>query len=144
MERNRYVIDTNIWVSAIISGKFHELAAFLLETELEVITCKELVTELREVLSRKKFEKYLILPVEDYVNLHIRLCKDKKIRLIFADSPDPKDNYLFDLAFQHKASMLVTGDKKLLALNEKYAMLEIITLASFKQLIAALIKAMEE
>jgi len=57
------------------------------------------------------------------------------IELVFADSPDPKDNYLFDLALQHEAGYLITGDKKLLAM-ESVDDVRIIFLRTFEALMS--------
>jgi len=57
------------------------------------------------------------------------------IELVFADSPDPKDNYLFDLALQHEADYLITGDKKLLAM-ESVDDVRIIFLRTFEALMS--------
>jgi len=57
------------------------------------------------------------------------------IELVFADSPDPDDNYLFDLALQHQADYLVTGDKKLLAMDSVDDV-RIISLRTFEDLMS--------
>jgi putative PIN family toxin of toxin-antitoxin system len=65
MHQNNYVIDVNVYVSYIIGGKLDELFLFVLENDLEVFISKSLITELREVLMRNKFEKYLKKPVNE-------------------------------------------------------------------------------
>ena len=40
-------------------------------------------------------------------------------RAIFALSPDPKDNYLFDLAIQNNCVFIITDDTKLLHVQLK-------------------------
>ncbi len=57
------------------------------------------------------------------------------LSLIFKDSPDIKDNYLFDLALQYNATYLITGDKKLLAM-EAVENVQVVSLANFKELLA--------
>jgi len=63
------------------------------------------------------------------------LTQPCEIELIFKDSPDPKDDYLFDLALQFEADYLITGDKKLLAM-ESVENVQVISLRDFKDLVS--------
>ena len=89
-----------------------------------------LYDELEEVLARRKFKKYLDFPIEDYLVYQKRLTKKINTKKIFIGSPDPKDDFLFDLANQSKATHLVTGDGKLLLFD--YPPLKIITFKEFR------------
>lgn len=100
---------------------------------MEVLTSEVLIKELNEVLNRPKFAKYLNSPPQEYLQLHLQLCILKDIEPFFIDCSDPKDNFLFDLAIQEKATYLVTGDKKLFEVKEIQG-LKIITLLEFKEL----------
>lgn len=53
----------------------------------------------------------------------------------FDGSPDPKDNYLFDLAIQYDATQLDTGEKRLLEMKKAGGVI-IISLAEFKTLLS--------
>lgn len=83
-------------------------------------------------MNRDKFDKYLKAPIEDYIDIYSDLTQPFEIDLIFKNSPDPKDNYLFDLALQSKSVYLITGDKKLLAM-ETVEHVQVISLADFKE-----------
>ncbi len=63
----KVIIDTNIWISFIISAKLDELVHLIIDNDITVYTSAALEDELTEVLSREKFIKYLNLPVLEYV-----------------------------------------------------------------------------
>ena len=130
---NKTVFDTNIWVSYFIKGKFSELVDFVFNSDVEFHRSKELTTELREVLSRKKFQKYLSLPLEKYISFYEKLSVLYTIRKEFSGCRDPKDNFLFDLAIQSGADFLVSGDKDVRDTKIE-APLQVVTLTSFKEL----------
>ena len=73
------------------------------------------------------------LPVLEYVLFQKELCVAISIVPLFQDSPDPKDNFLFDMAFQSDATYIVTGDKKLLDMQSINS-IELISLTNFKML----------
>lgn len=79
---------------------------------------------------RAKFKNQITLPIERYINFHLQLVTFVSIKKVFTESPDPKDNFLYDLAFQTKSRLLVTGDRKLLLFEVND--LETISLAAFK------------
>ena len=58
----KVIIDTNIWISFIISAKLDELVHLIIDNDITVYTATALEDELTEVLGRKKFIKYLKLP----------------------------------------------------------------------------------
>ncbi|WP_209329503.1 putative toxin-antitoxin system toxin component, PIN family [Lunatimonas salinarum] len=125
------VLDTNIWISYIISGNLRELTAQKLTYRLQVFACKDLYAELEDVLNRQKIKKLLTYPVSDYLRLVQKLTTDFDIQSTFTGAPDPQDNFLFDLALQSESSLLVTGDKRLLAVS--VLGLSILTLADFRK-----------
>lgn len=119
----RAVLDTNVLVSALITpdGASARLLVELRAGAFELIVSPTLLAELREVLGRPKFERYVSSPeVDAYVELIGResvLVEDP------APSPaplsaDPDDEYLIDLARAARVDALVTGDVHLLDLRE--------------------------
>jgi uncharacterized protein len=134
MRPKRVILDTNIWISYYIKARFTDLVNLIIDNDLLVLSSYSLIEELEEVLSRKKFAQYLNLPIADYIDFHKDLVKVYKTKLLYFESQDPKDNFLFDLALQHNASHIVTGDKKLLALGEVKTA-TIISLTAFKNLL---------
>lgn len=129
--KKRIIIDTNIWISYFLNQQFEDIAELILENDLIVFSSIDLIEELRNVLGRSKFKKQITLPIERYINFHKELVNIVNVKKIFLESPDPKDNFLFDLAIQTKSQILITGDKKLLAFKTKN--IDIISLTDFRK-----------
>jgi len=128
---NRTVFDTNIWVSYMITAKYDELET-MLTNNVNFLRSTPSLAELQEVLSRKKFQKYNV-DVDKTIAFYINLTEFCKTKPLFQDCPDPKDNFLFDLALQGKAHYLVSGDKKVLETKVESEVLTLTTLATFKE-----------
>ena len=59
---------------------------------------------------------YLIqwVVISDFIMLHLQVCELVKVYNQFAISPDPDDNFLFDLCKKVNVDYLITFDKLLL------------------------------
>lgn len=118
----RAVLDTNVLVSALVSpgGASARLLMELRAGAFELILSPLLLAELREVLDRDKFRRYVTgEEVDTYVEL---IRSEGLVRADPAPSPepmsaDPDDEYLIDLARDVGADALVTGDAHLLDLR---------------------------
>lgn len=53
----KIIIDTNIWISAFLKTPY-DIFNLITNNNLKVFACKELRNEIKEVMSRKKFEKF--------------------------------------------------------------------------------------
>jgi len=135
MKGSKVILDTNIWVSFFIMAKLPQLESLVRDNELQVLTCHKLMHEIVTVIKRDKFKKYLKKSFETYINMHLDLSKFIRIELRFEGSPDPDDNFLFDLALQSGADYLVTGDKKLLAM-ENVENVQAISLRKFEEMLS--------
>jgi hypothetical protein len=115
----KLVIDTNLWISFIISKKLNQLEAILTTENARVLFSSELVEELKATIAKPKLQKYfsenalddmldVFDPFVDFivVKSKIQICRD------------PKDDFLLSLAKDGKANYLLTGDKDLLELAE--------------------------
>ncbi len=129
--RPRLVVDTNIWVSHLLTGSFHGLEAVVRSGRVVLLVSTSSMDELKEVLERPRIKK----------NFHPELVKAFLISMAQAathvtvrskvmECRDPKDNYLLALAKDGRADLLITGDKDLLVL-EAFAGTKIISPASF-------------
>lgn len=119
----RAVLDTNVLVSALITpaGASARLLLELRAGSFELVVSPTLLSELREVLGRPKFERNVSMSeIDAYVELIER-------ESILAEDPapsstpmsvDPDDEYLVDLARAARVDALVTGDDHLLALRD--------------------------
>jgi putative PIN family toxin of toxin-antitoxin system len=118
----RAVLDTNVLVSALISpsGGSARLLLELRSGAFELVVSPLLLAELREVLGRDKFRRYIS---EAEADAYVELIRSEGV--VRADpgpsqeplSADPDDESLIDLARDAGADALVTGDAHLLALR---------------------------
>jgi len=129
---NKTVFDTNIWISYFLGEKFGELIALRRERRVLFLRSTPSLSELQEVIMRKKFKakNFNVEKLIDFYNGITEFCETKPL---FKDCPDPKDNFLFDLAIQGKANYLVSGDKKVLETPLKSKTLTLTTLTIFKE-----------
>ena len=128
----RIVIDTNIWISYLISRKLDFIDLLLKTSQIEILYSDHSIQELTEVGSRKKFSK--LIPPEKLFII-IEAIKGFGIRVEtfsnFDSSRYAKDNFLLELAVDGNADYLITGDKDLLILNPCKTV-KIVTIAAFK------------
>jgi putative PIN family toxin of toxin-antitoxin system len=112
----RLVLDTNVFVSAIISGKGApaEILRAFQKSKVAVLISDEIMDEYLKVLSYPKIRKYPAI-TDEYVAhvcaLLIHEAERIEVRTRLTLSPDPDDNKLLELAVDGEAAMLVTGDK---------------------------------
>ena len=106
--KTKTVFDTNIWVSYFLKGNFKELVEMVFDYDVDFYRAKELTREISDVLTRNKLKKYLTLPISEYIRFYERLSILIKIKLEFSGCRDPKDNFLFDLAYQSNSKYLVS------------------------------------
>jgi len=119
----RAVLDTNVLVSALItpSGASARLLLALRAGAFELVVSPMLLSELREVLARQKFRRYVTAAEADaYVELIRRdsiVHDDPAPSTAGPISADPDDQFLIDLARAAPVDALVSGDRHLLDLR---------------------------
>ena len=119
----RAVLDPGVLVSALITpmGTPAKLLSAARGGSFELVVSPLLLEELRLVLKREKFRRYVELKVVDqYVGL---LRREAAMAVDPAEPPpircaDPDDDYLIALAHSRSAA-LVSGDSDLLELAGK-------------------------
>ena len=126
------MFDTNIWVSYIIKAKYGELATFVEGKDVRFLRSAPSLAELQDVLSRKKFQKYEI-NFDRTIAFYKNLTEFCETQALFKECPDPKDNFLFDLALQGNAKYLVSGDPDVLGTPVESEMLQVTNLRKFKE-----------
>ena len=129
--KNKTVFDVNIWLSYFISGKSEKIIDMIENNDVFFYRSAELISELKEVINRPKFAKYFSNSTEEYILFVEQVAEFFHTQAIFDQCPDPKDNYLFDLAYQSHSNFLVSGDKKVLAVPVKQS-LKLLSLSAFK------------
>lgn len=135
MAKYRIVLDTNIFISAILFGGMPEqvlnLARFGL---IEIFVSKEILEEIIRIL-RVKFDwgKNQISEVEAEIEALTRQAKPEKM-IKFVKS-DPDDNKFLEVAIGSKSDFIISGDKHLLDLST-YGGVKIVTAREFVEFIA--------
>ena len=128
----RIIIDTNLWISFIISKRFAALDSLIQSNQVRLLFSIELIEEIKSTIEKPKLKKFfdarsieeMLLAFKTYIDLvsvksNVQVCRD------------PNDDFLLALAKDGKANYLVTGDNDLLSLSH-YGKTAIVT---FKQLI---------
>lgn len=131
----RIVIDTNIWLSALISSDTRKrLKIILSQPEVEIIGTDALIEELREVAMRPKFRKYVTkAQATSFLNLIIdRLDIISPPHSEISVCRDPNDDFLLALCKDGDIDFLITGDKDLLSLDP-FEKTRIVSLGDFEQ-----------
>jgi uncharacterized protein len=117
----RLVLDTNILVSALISGAGPpgQLLAAVKQRRITLVTSPDQIAELRDVLSRERLRPYIRRDdAEDLLATIDAVAVVARDLPTIALSPDPKDNPILATAVAGNADFLVSGDKAdLLALG---------------------------
>jgi putative PIN family toxin of toxin-antitoxin system len=110
----RVVLDTNVLVSAVLSGRSAPatILASARRGEITIVVSPELIAELRDVLHRKKFRAYLSVEEADGFVAELQSFADE---VASSDAEpgatrDPYDDYLVGLATAAKVDALVSGD----------------------------------
>lgn len=118
-KKDRVIIDTNLWISYLITKDFSKLDRILESKEITLVLSQELVDEFIEVSQRPKFKKYFTLDDIESLLLKLHHRTDLiEVRSKVAVCRDSKDDFLLSLATDGKATHLVTGDNDLLVLGK--------------------------
>ena len=108
----KFVIDTSVFITYAAYNKIYRLVDAIISYELKVFLNDELLLELenniRNALQVRDADPYKILHEIKEVTIH------KSTIPYFKLIPDPKDNFLFDLALQTGSEVIVTQEKALL------------------------------
>ena len=114
----RLVIDTNLWISFLISKSFQKLDGILVASSVKICFSYELLNELHESILKPKISKHfgdkaieeMLFALTDFIEIvevssEVSICRD------------PNDNFILALCKDANADYLLTGDKDLLVLN---------------------------
>jgi uncharacterized protein len=131
----KVIIDTNVLVSAALSGRNPEFVILFIvsNSEIEWVVSAEILQEYKEVLSRKKFklnQEQLNRWYEIFNNATVLISPRLKI-----DFPrDQKDAKFLSCAVEANADFLITGD---LDFTEAQTLVQttIVSVSSFKKLV---------
>ena len=130
---DRIVIDTNLWISFLITKNFTKLDEILFSRKCTLVFSQELLNEFLDVVKRPKFRRFFSASdIENILETIDEYADFIEVKSKIKDCRDPKDNFLLSLSVDGNADYLLTGDKDLLDLN-KYRETTIITISQFLQ-----------
>ncbi len=127
----RIVIDTNLWISFLISKSFQKLDHIILSSSPKIYFSAQLLEELHQSVLKPKLAKHfgtnaieeMLVAMSDFIEII-----DVKSNVVVCR--DPKDNFVLALCKDAKADYLLTGDNDLLAINE-FGNTKIVTITEF-------------
>lgn len=132
IKQSKIIIDTNLWISYLITKKFKRLDKLLYNDKARLVFSQELIDEFIVVANRPKFRKYfssndiakLLEAFSAYgefviVKSNIKVCRDLK------------DNFLLSLSIDSQADYLITGDNDLLEIKV-FGKTSILTITDFE------------
>jgi putative PIN family toxin of toxin-antitoxin system len=114
--QKKFVIDTSVYITYAAYNKTYRLIYAINQYDLQVFINEEIIKELENNIERS-------LMVPD-VSTHFIIQSIKAAAIFqnsissYKDSPDPKDNFLFDLALQTQSEVIITQEKALLGFSK--------------------------
>ena len=132
MGKIKIVVDTNIFISAFLgSKKARFLLKDIINDEYILIMSSEQLLEIKEVLNRPKFKKYISkAEIDELIELISLKATMPAIYDKITDCRDEKDNMILEEAVYGNANYIITGDDDLLILNP-YRWIKIVMLRDF-------------
>lgn len=115
----KFVIDTNVIVSASLFSQSAPRQAFDKAQDTGIILLSELVfLEIKEVLFRSKLDRYVSREIRaDFLENLLKTAVLIEVSEKIDECRDPKDNKFLELAVSGQADCLISGDRDLLILN---------------------------
>jgi hypothetical protein len=117
--RSRYVLDTNIVVSALLFKRSKPRQALDRARNVGILLMSQAIwEEVEAVLSRSKFNQYVTLGERQLFLIGLsQTVEFVEIEETLSVCRDPKDNKVLDLAVSGEAQAIITGDQDLLILH---------------------------
>lgn len=119
MNKSRFVLDTNLIVSAALFKQSVARQAFEKAlTTGDILLSDALQAEVSEVLLRQKFDRYVSLEtclrfLSGFISLSTVVEISEQIQVC----RDPKDDMVLETAVNGQADTIITGDQELLVLH---------------------------
>ena len=121
-DKIKVVLDTNIVVSSAlaIEGNPAKIFELILLEEIESFTSKEILDEIKNVLSRPKITKRTTEDLRDFIIENFEKFSEVIKPKIHIDEikDDPDDNKFLECAISANANYIISGDDHLLRLKE--------------------------
>jgi putative PIN family toxin of toxin-antitoxin system len=119
MPSARVILDTNVLISRLlIPGSVAGRAVSRLLHNAQVLVSEATLSELAQTLCREKFNPYVTLEDrQEFFGLYARIAEWVPVTTIVRICRDPTDDKFLELAVDGAATLLITGDRDLLALS---------------------------
>jgi uncharacterized protein len=117
--RARFVLDTNVIISAVLSPRSVPRQAFdLAFMQGIVLILESTIAELNDVLHRPRFKRYISeAERSQFLAKYIRDAVLVEVTSVIVGCRDSKDNKFLELAVSGNAKCIITGDADLLVLH---------------------------
>jgi putative PIN family toxin of toxin-antitoxin system len=127
----KVIIDTNLWISYLITKSYTFLDDILIHRKIILIFSEELLNEFFDVIQRPKLAKYFSQnDIKELIELFDLYGELIEVNSKIEQCRDTKDNFLLSLAVDSEADYLLTGDNDLLEIKQ-LGKTEILTLTEF-------------
>ncbi len=112
--KNHLIIDTSVYFNYIFYNKMYRLINAIIQHELTVYINRNLEQELYRNIPKALKKSAIDIDPMEIIDLIKSVTFYIETTPSFKSSPDPKDNFLFDLALQTQSDAIVTKEKALL------------------------------
>lgn len=130
---SRIIIDTNLWISFLITKDFTKLDDLIFSKESILVFSEELLDEFIAVAKRPKFGRFFSFSdIEEILETIKEYGEFVEVQTKIEACRDLKDNFLLSLSIDGNADFLLTEDKDLLDII-KFGETQIITISEFFQ-----------
>src|SRR4051812_2519049 len=104
-KNDRVIIDTNLWISFLLTKDFSKLDTLFADRSLILLFSQELLDEFIEVARRPKFRKYFsLIDLQDLLQQISLRAEFIVVTTTATICRDPKDNFLLSLSSDGKAT----------------------------------------
>ncbi|MEI6409677.1 MAG: putative toxin-antitoxin system toxin component, PIN family [Bacteroidota bacterium] len=133
----RVLIDSNLWISALISRSMRvRIERLIADDRLEILADAKLFTEIEEVAARPKFSKYLNAPlVSDFIQILRERVLIVETKSEVHVCRDPNDDFLLAICLDGDAEYLISGDSDLLSIG-LFSKTQILSLTEFEEILS--------
>ncbi|MBK5272311.1 MAG: putative toxin-antitoxin system toxin component, PIN family [Bacteroidia bacterium] len=111
------IIDANVWIKFARARNIAPLLDRLVTYQLLPVVNNYLLSEIFTVLIENKWMTNK--RADDIITFIKKVALVLTERAVYRIGPDPKDNYLFDLAIQNNCVFIISDDSKLLQFKLK-------------------------
>ncbi len=130
----RVVLDTNVYISAILfGGNCEEILRLAISESFNIVISKDILTEIESILKEKfRWSKKQVVEAMSYIkDISTVIKPDVTLSVV---KKDPSDNKIIECAVASNAGYIVTGDKKHLLPLKKFNNIKILNPAEFLKL----------